>query len=136
MTVTMRPYLNFPGNAREAMTFYHSLFGGDLKISTFGEYSVPNMPADGVMHAELKSGSLVLFAADDGSGNTEVRTGGSIALILEGDEPEKLTEWFHALSEGGTVGMPLEKQMWGDVYGDLVDRFGIGWMVDYAAPKE
>jgi PhnB protein len=126
----LNPYISFDGNAREAMEFYQSVFGGELKMSTFGEFGMQDTPqADQIMHAQLETDAGYTIMASDTPPGMEYRSGSSITVSLSGDE-EVLREYFHALAEGGKVGTPLEKQMWGDEYGDLVDRFGVGWMVN------
>ncbi len=130
MTIALSPYLNFSGNTREAMEFYHDVFGGNLHITTFAELHVPGMPADGVMHAALVTDHLSIFASEAQPGAEASWNGTRVYLSLMGDEPETLTTWFYRLAEGGRIGMPLEKQMWGDTYGLVIDRFGIEWMVN------
>ena len=67
MTVRLNPYLSFRDNAREAMGFYHSILGGELTLSTFGEFQASEDPAeqDKIMHSQLETGDgLVLMGAD------------------------------------------------------------------------
>nr|NLD40371.1 VOC family protein [Actinomycetales bacterium] len=130
----LHAYLNFPGTTREAMTWYHSIFGGELNFSTFGEYqAVPpgHSAADNIMHASL-TGPITMYAADSIEGMMPVplAVGNNINLSLMGTDEALLRGWFDALAEGGTVIMSLEPQVWGDVYGALVDRYGINWMVN------
>ncbi len=130
MAVQLNPYLNFDGTAREAMTFYQSLFGGDLSVMTFGEVGMEGDAADQVMHAHLAApNGFVLMASDLPPGMTLTK-GDSVSVSLSGDEEAELTRWFEALAEGGEVQMPLEKQVWGDLFGQTTDRFGIIWLVN------
>jgi PhnB protein len=134
MASRLNPYISFGDEAREAMTFYQQVFGGDLRISTFGEYGGPDEVKDKVMHAMLETPSgFTLMAADTPPG-MERSEGSSITISLSGDDDAELRGYWDALSDGATVAMPLEKQMWGDVYGQLVDRFGVAWMVDIVSP--
>ncbi len=137
MASQLNPYLTFNGNAREAMEFYHSVFGGDLKINTFGEFGVPDPAiADKVMHAMLTTPKgYLLMASDAAPGMGEPKQGDTMTVSLSGDPGEGLEEVWEKLADGGNVTMPFEKQMWGDLYGQLVDRFGIPWMVDVVAPQ-
>ncbi len=134
MSVQLNPYISFRDNAREAVTFYHSVFGGELTLSTFGE--MPDMPTDAadkdkVMHAQLEGDDgLVLMAADTPPGMDHTPFNGSISL--SGDDEAKLRSYWDKLSAGGAVGVPLEKAPWGDTFGMCTDRFGIGWMVNIA----
>ncbi|MDM4719066.1 VOC family protein [Micromonospora sp. WMMA1363] len=132
----LNPYVNFSGTAREAMEFYHSVFGGELFLTTFGEFGETD-PAltDQIMHSLLKSnGGLTLMAADTAPG-TEHRAGTTIAISLSGDNADELHGYWDELSAGGAVTVPMEKQMWGDEFGMCVDRYGISWMVNITAPQ-
>ena len=130
MPARLNPYLNFNGNAREAITFYQEVLGGDVTISTFGEFGAEGEGSDGVMHAQLETpDGFTLMAADTPPGMGEVTPGSNFAVSLSGDDAA-LRGYFQGLAEGGTVDMPLEKQMWGDEFGMLTDKFGISWMVN------
>jgi PhnB protein len=131
MTI-LNPYLSFERNAREAMEFYQSVFGGTLDISTFGDF--PGMtqdPADGdlVMHAQLTSpDGLVLMGSDTPAPMPYVAPAGT-SLSISGDDEAVLQGYWDALSADGTVTMPFEVPPWGGRFGMLVDRFGYSWMV-------
>jgi PhnB protein len=129
MTSRLNPYLSFAGNAREAMEFYRSVFGGKLEMSTFAEYggAPEGMDADGLMHALLKTESGFVLMASDGGGQQS--GGGSVSVSLSGTDAE-LRDYWEKLSADGTVIMPFEKQTWGDEFGMCVDKFGVPWMVD------
>ncbi|MBO4204412.1 VOC family protein [Micromonospora echinofusca] len=136
MTTRLNPYLTFDGNAREAMEFYHSVFGGQLQINTFGDFgSSDPVMMDKVMHAMLTTDRGYVLMASDTAPGMSYRPGDTITCSLSGDPGEGLEEAWERLSDGGNVMMPLEKQMWGDLYGMCVDRFGIPWMVDIAQPQ-
>ncbi|THV26219.1 VOC family protein [Glycomyces paridis] len=126
----LNPYVSFNGDARAAMEFYQSVLGGELKVMTFGESGVPDAPADQVMHAQLTSADGFTVMASDTPPGMPYVPGQNIAISLSGTDGETLRGYFAGLSEGGSVNVPLEKQMWGDEFGALVDRYGIGWMVD------
>jgi PhnB protein len=131
----LNPYIGFANNAREAMEFYREVFGGELVVSTFGEAgaAAPG-DEDKIMHAQLETPSgFTLMGSDTPSGMTRSEGGGSISISLSGDD-EDLRSYFEKLSQGGTVTMPLEKQMWGDEFGMCVDRFGVAWMVNVSQP--
>lgn len=126
------PYVNFNGNCRSAMEFYHDLLGGDLDMSTFGDYHMEvDNPLDSsrIMHASLKSPFGTLMASDILSA-MEYGPGSSFNLSVSGDEAEELHDIWDELCAGGTVTMPMEKQMWGDEFGMVTDKFGIHWMVN------
>jgi PhnB protein len=133
MTSRLNPYISFKDNAREAMEFYQGVFGGDLTSNTFGEYGDPGAPeANLIMHSLLETESgFTLMAADTPPG-MEHNPGRNITISLSGDDADDLRGWWDKLAEGGTVSVPLEKQMWGDEFGQCTDRFGIDWMVNIA----
>ena len=131
MASRLNPYLNFSDNAREAMEFYKSVFGGNLTVNTFGEYGTQGPEANKVMHAQLETeNGFTLMAADTPEGMTTRNPGENITISLSGDDAEALRGYWEKLSNGGNVTMPMEKQMWGDEFGMCTDRFGIPWMVD------
>jgi PhnB protein len=136
MASRLNPYVTFDGNAREAMEFYKTVFGGDLVVNTFGEYGTDDPAfADKTMHAQLEAeGGLTLMASDSPPGMA-YSPGGNMAVSLSGEDGDELRGYWEGLSNGGTVTMPLEKQMWGDEFGMCVDRFGIPWMVNITQPR-
>lgn len=133
MSSRLNPYISFGDNAREALTFYQQVLGGDLTISTFGEFGTTEEPlASGVMHGQLETPAGFTLMASDTPPGMARREGTSITISLSGDDADDLRRWFDGLADGGSIGMPLEKQMWGDVFGQLTDRFGIDWLVNIA----
>ena len=136
MTSRLNPYLSFNGNAREAMDFYRSVFGGQLTVSTFGEFGNPD-PAvtDKVMHAQLETDAGYTLMASDIMPDMPFNPGNTITVSLSGDDGDALRGYFQKLADGGTVTMPLEKQMWGDEFGMCTDRFGTAWMVNIGQPQ-
>jgi PhnB protein len=136
MPSLLTPYLNFRTEARQAMEFYHQVFGGELSVNTFGEFGMADEgSADLIMHAQLKTPSgFTLMGADTPPG-MDYTPGNSITVCLSGDDVEQLRSYFEQLTEGGSVSVPLEKQMWGDEYGACVDRFGISWMANISTPS-
>jgi PhnB protein len=131
----LNPYLGFRGNAREAMEFYRdALGGGDLTISTFGEFhaSQDSSEDDLVMHARLINPSGFVLMGADTPERMPYTPGDTVSLSLGGEEVEELQGYWDRLSEGGTVLVPLEKASWGDSFGMLKDRFGFTWLVNIA----
>ena len=132
MPTRLNPYLNFRTEAREAMTFYQSVFGGELNMSSFGDYGMSDDPAekDKIMHAQLEApDGLVLMGADTPS-SMEFSRGTDISVSLSGEDEAELRGYFEGLSNGGTVTAPFEKAPWGDTFGMFTDKFGINWMVN------
>lgn len=133
MSSRLNPYISFRDNARQAMEFYQSVFGGELTLSTFTEGTGVEGPGgDQIMHASLETSSGFQLMAADTPPGMEHSPGTSISISLSGEDGDELRGYWQKLSQDGTVAVPLEKQVWGDEFGMLVDRFGIQWMVNIA----
>ena len=132
MPSVLNPYISFRDDARQALEFYQDVFGGNLNVNTFGQYGDANAPgADNVMHGQLDTDNgFTLMAADTPPGMDFNEGAGTITISLSGDDEQELRGYWDKLSEGGTVTMPFEKQMWGDLFGMCTDKFGVPWMVD------
>jgi PhnB protein len=131
MGSTLNPYLNFQDNAREALEFYRDVLGGELRISTFGDMGDPSAPgADLVMHGQLETPAGFTLMGSDAPPGTEADAVGGFAVSISGDDDAELRGYWDKLAEGGDVTVPFEKQMWGDTFGMVTDRFGVAWMVD------
>ena len=131
----LNPYLAFNGTAREAMDFYHDVFGGELTMQTFAEGGMAEDPADTdrIMHAQLEApNGITLMGSDSASSMGTPPAESSISISLSGDDEAELTGYWQRLADGGTVTMPLEKAPWGDQFGMVKDRFGTEWMVNIA----
>jgi PhnB protein len=130
MASRLNPYISFTDNARQAMEFYQTVFGGNLLLNTFGQMGVDGVDADKIMHSQLDSDNgFTLMAADTPPG-MEHNPGTNINVSLSGEDEDDLRGYWDKLSSGGTVHIPLEMQPWGDEFGSCVDQFGIGWMVN------
>ena len=136
MASVLNPYLNFNGNARQAMEFYRDVFGGELTLSTFGELgAAEGADADKIMHGQLQTDSgYTLMGSDVPSHMQPYQPPAAFAVSISGDDPI-LRDYFEKLSAGGAVTMPLAKQAWGDEFGMLTDQFGIPWMVNIGQPQ-
>lgn len=137
MRSLLNPYIGFKGNAREAMEFYKTVFGGKLTISTFGENHMSHSPEDDkkVMHAMLEAENGITFMGSDTPSDIKADDGSRISISLSGDNEEELRGYWDKLAAGGTVTMPINKAPWGDTFGMLTDKFGINWMVNIAGKK-
>ncbi|MET4639438.1 VOC family protein [Mycetocola sp. 2940] len=134
MPTRLNPYLNFQGSAREAMTFYRDIFGGELTLSTFGEYQATDDPAqiDNIMHAQLITpDGLTLMGADVMEGQ-DYRQGTNFSVSLSGDDESELRGYWDGLADGATIVEPLVLAPWGDTFGMLNDRYGVSWLVNIA----
>jgi PhnB protein len=131
----LNPYISFRDNAREALEFYKSVFGGTLTINTFGEFGAADSPeADKIMHGQLETDSGYTLMAADTPPGMDYNPGDNITISLSGDDADELRRYWEGLSSGGKVTQPLEKQMWGDEFGSCIDRFGINWLVNISEP--
>lgn len=133
---TLNPYLSFRDEARSALEFYHSVLGGELTISTFGELQASDDPAekDRVMHGRIVTpGGLTLMASDT-PGYMELERGvNAFSVSLSGDDADELRGFWEGLSAGARIDQPLVDAPWGDTFGMLTDRFGVAWLVNITA---
>lgn len=132
------PYLNFNGNAREALGFYEqALSGKTVQFGTFGEANMAQDESmkDKVLHAVFEAGSLKFMVSDCPPG-VSVNSGDQVSLSLNFTDAESIEKVFAALSEGGTITMPLQDTFWGARFGMTKDQFGIHWMFNYDKPQQ
>ena len=127
------PYIGFFGTAREAMTFYASVFGAkDLEFNNFSDLPADQRPAgtDGlVMHAQFSAGpGAPLMGCDIPPGMAEPSPG-SHSVFHAAPDATIAAQIFEALSAGGEVEMPLAATFWSPAFGMLNDRFGTRWMI-------
>ena len=137
MATKLSPYLNFNGNARQAMEFYHSVFGGKLQLQTFGEMHSPVAASEtnDIMHSELAADNGILFFGSDTPSHMTYQPGTNISMSLTGENEAELRGYFDKLAAGATISMALEKAPWGDTFGMLTDQFGVAWLVNITGPK-
>lgn len=122
-------YVLFPGTAREALTFYARVFGGELSLHTnadFGSGGAPKAIAHGIL-----SGVVTLYGADAALHEESVQLRGVMLSLLGAAEPALLHEWFDHLSVGGRIVDPLGPKPWGASDGQVVDRYGLHWLIGY-----
>lgn len=134
---TLNPYLNFRDTARQALEFYHSVFGGDLTLSSFGEMHASQDPAeqDKIMHGQLQTpGGMTLMAADTPN-SMSFTQGDAYSVSLSGTDEAELRGYWDGLVQGGSVTVPFEVAPWGDLFGMCVDPFGVPWLVNVTLPK-
>ena len=132
--ININSYLTFNGNCREAMTFYAACLGGELTFQTIGESPMAeNMPPkmkDSILHATLINGGVIIMASDmaceDG-----ILKGNTISLMLHCSSEEEIKSCYAKLSADGNANHPLEDTFWGAVFGDLTDKFGNRWLLNY-----
>jgi PhnB protein len=134
MTTHLNPYLSFRDDAREAMEFYRTVFGGELVISTFAELHASQDPSEDalVMHSMLTSPTGLVLMGSDTPERMEFIRGTDYSVSLSGEDEAELTGYWTGLSDGAEISMPLAKAIWGDSFGMLKDRFGVSWLVNIA----
>jgi PhnB protein len=131
MASRLNPYLNFNGNARQALEFYASVFGGGLSLNTFADLGAKDSPdADRIMHGQLDTDAGYTIMAADVTSDMEYRPVAGVSVSLSGDDADALRGYWAKLSASGTTTMPMAKQVWGDEFGMCVDRFGVPWQVN------
>jgi len=136
----INPYLTFNGNCREAMIFYKECLGGELTFQTIGESPLSNkMPKKMkgyILHSTLSRGALILMASDMVNEKGLVK-GNSVSLSLNCSSEEEIKSCYAKLSDDGTANHQLETSFWGVLFGDLTDRFGNHWILNYKKnPKD
>jgi PhnB protein len=137
MNSRINPYINFNGNAKEAIEFYKSVFGGELTMSTYQEGGMPHNADEGskIMHAMLVvNEGMVLMASDTPHGWPHT-VGTNMSVSLSGDNDAELQGFWDKLSADAKVDQPLVPAPWGDKFGMLTDKFGVRWMVNITAAK-
>lgn len=132
----LNPYLSFRDNAREAMTFYQTVFGGKLDVMTFDQMAHDPSEKDNVMHAMLEAPNGMVLMGSDTPKSMPHSSGSAISVSLSGDDEALLRGYWDKLSQGAQIAVPLEKAPWGDSFGMLTDRFGTPWMVNIAAARQ
>jgi PhnB protein len=137
MAIRLNPYLGFRDDAREAMEFYRSVFGGELTLATFGEMHASEDPAeqDKVMHSELTTPQGLVLMGADTPNSMPHNAGDAYSVSLSGDDDAELSGYWGKLSDGGTVVEPLSVAPWGDKFGMCTDKFGVNWLVNIAAQR-
>lgn len=125
-------YFSFPGTCEEALNFYKNCFGGEiLSMQRFGDSPMETEDAhkQRIMHAEFKSDGIYFMASDSMPGDTPT-SGSVVQLSINLEDAADQERIFQRLSEGGTVTMPLQQTFWGAVFGMLIDKFGVHWMLN------
>jgi PhnB protein len=130
----LNPYLNFNGQCREALTFYQECFEGDLEFQKVGESPMAaKMPSEKgplILHGALSKNGHTLLMGSDMIGNA-LQAGNSIMLCLNCTTDQEINTIFSRLSAGGQVKVPLHQSFWGATHGELKDKFGMDWMLNY-----
>ena len=133
--MSLSTYLNFQGDAKQALDFYVSVFGTKPnRVETFGnmpahpDYSLPEGTADLIAYAEIEvmGGKFML---SDVFPDMPYAKGNSSSILIQHENPEILKDIFGKLSDGAAINMELQETFWSKCYGSLTDKFGVGWQV-------
>lgn len=139
MTVTSTLHLNFRGQAREALEFYHSVFGGDVVLVPYGDADLGQGPDQSgeIVWGQVESPNGFRVMAFDVR-DSQALDHGTIPffLALRGADAAEVTALWDALaaSDGVTVDEPFGPAVFSPMYGKLTDRFGVTWIVDVIVP--
>jgi PhnB protein len=133
----LNPYLTFKGNCKEAMSFYKEIFGGELSLMTAGESPVASqMPAsyhNSILHSSLKTENFEIMATDMVPG--EFIEGNTVHMSLACKTEKEMRSLFEKLSEGGKVNHAINQMFFG-LIGDLTDKFGKNWILEFDSPQQ
>ena len=136
MASQLNPYLNFNGNARQALEFYAQVFGGELNLNTFAQLGAAEGPdADRIMHGMLQTDAGYTIMGADVTSDMDYHPMAGFSVSLSGDDGDRLRGYWEQLAASGIATMPMEKQVWGDEFGMCVDGFGVSWLVNISQPE-
>lgn len=130
------PYILFPGTAREALTFYGDVFGCAVQLHTYEEFSRTDGPADAIAHGGISGGPVALSGADAAGSERPIRVEGLMFALLGTADPRTLRTWFSRLSDGGQVVSDLQKRPWGATDGQVIDRYGLRWLIGFEVDEQ
>ncbi|MEU4513042.1 VOC family protein [Nonomuraea wenchangensis] len=137
MSVDAVTHLNFRGDAREALAFYQSVFGGDVVAVTYQDAGNVQDPAEAgqVMWGQVSApNGFRVMAYDVPSGQPWDQGRNAFFLALRGQDADEVTAYWEKLAVGASVLRPFGPAEWAALYGMLKDRFGVTWVVDVVSP--
>ncbi|HMU47172.1 MAG TPA: VOC family protein [Chitinophagaceae bacterium] len=131
-------YLTFNGNCKEAMTFYKECLGGKLVLQTVGESplsgQMPERMKERIVHSTLVKESLVLMGSDMVEEQGLIK-GNAVSLMLNCSSEEETRKIYDKLAEGGKATHPLHDTFWGSLFGNLTDKYGNHWLLNFDRTK-
>ena len=138
MPSRLNPYLNFRAETRQAMAFYHTIFGGKLTLSTYKDFGMSPDPSedDKIMHSMLEADNGIVFMAADTPNSMPFSQGTDMTMSLSGDDEAELRGYYAKLAVDGAVVQPLMAAPWGDTFGAVNDKYGVKWMVNISPRQE
>ena len=125
------PYISFPGTAAQALTFYAEVFGGRAQLHTFAEFNRTDGPPEAIAHGYVVDAPVKLFASDVAGDEPPFRAEGLLFSLLGTADAQTLRSWFARLAEGGQVIDDLQRRPWGAHDGQVIDRYGLRWLIGF-----
>lgn len=135
MSVTTTTHLNFRGDARAALEFYRSVFGGEVALITYGDAGAAQDPAaaNEIMWGQVQGGQGIHVMAYDVPAWMPYEPGvNAVFVSVRGTDADELTAYWKGLADGAEVVQELGAAAWSPLYGMLKDRFGVVWVLDLA----
>jgi PhnB protein len=132
--IHINSYLTFNGNCREAMKFYKDCLGGEVSFLTIEESpmaeTIPPHLKKYILHSLLVNENVIIMASDMCSENGLTK-GNSVSIFLNCSSEEEIKRLYEKLSAGGRASHALENTFWGALFGDLTDKYGNSWLLNY-----
>jgi PhnB protein len=125
------PYIFFAGDDREALSFYARVFGGEVQLHTFAEFGRTDGPADAIAHGYVVDAPVALYGSDVAGDQLAFQAQGLMLSLLGTADPATLRGGFSCLAEGGRVVDDLQARPWGASDGQVVDRYGVHWLIGF-----
>ncbi|WP_328472886.1 VOC family protein [Actinoplanes sp. NBC_00393] len=133
MAITTVTHINLRGNARQALEFYRSVFGGELTAFTHGDAGTPDVSPDQLTWGQVRSPEgFHIMAYDVPPARTWNQGDNPFFVSVRGQDADEISGYWKKLSEGSTVIVDLGPAGWSPLYGMLTDPFGITWVLDIA----
>ncbi len=132
----LTPYIHFPGTAAEALSFYAEVFGGTAELHSFAEFGRTDGPAEAIAHGQIIDAPVAMYGADVAGDEPAFRAEGLMLSLLGTADPATLRGWFARLAEGGTVVDDLQRRAWDAFDGQVIDRYGVHWLIGFEVEPE
>lgn len=131
-------YLTFNGNCREAMTFYKRCLGGELVLQPVSDSpladKLPPKMRKSILHSTLTKNGFVLMGSDM-VGEGGLIKGNTVSLMLKCGSEKEIRTVYKKLCDGGKATHPVDHTFWGALFGDLTDKYGNQWLLNYDRKK-
>ncbi len=132
----LTPYIHFPGTAREALTFYAKVFGGQAQLHSFADFGRTDGPGEAIAHGQVIDAPVALYGADVAGDEPPVSTQGLMLSLLGTADATTLRAWFAGLADGGRIVDDLQQRPWGAFDGQVIDRHGLHWLIGFESDAD